>query len=54
MEECINECINHINYVSKKKPTFEKILASMSKLDTEDLDAEKLRKLLSVMVEKQL
>ena len=28
--------IKHIKYVSKKKPTFEKILASMSKLDTVD------------------
>ena len=55
MKGSIYDCINHIKYVSKKKPTFEKILASMSKLDTVDnLDANKLRKLLSGMIENQL
>ena len=44
MEGSIYDCINHISYVSKKKPTFEKILASMSKFDTVDnLDKDKLR-----------
>ena len=47
--------IKHIKYVSKKKPTFEKILASMSKLDTVDnLNEDKLTKLLSGMIENQL
>ena len=55
MEESIYDHINHIKYVSKKKSTFEKILATMSKLDTVDnLDADKLRKLLSGMIENQL
>ena len=53
MEECINDCINHVKYVSKRKPTIEKILASMSKLNIEDLKAWKLKKLLSSMIEKQ-
>ena len=49
------DCINHINDVSKKKPICEKMLASMSKLHTLDnLDAEKLRKLPSGMIENQL
>ena len=39
MEGSIYDCINHIKYVSKKKPTFEEILASMSELDTEDKKA---------------
>ena len=55
MEGSIFDCINYIKYVSKKKPPFEKILASMSKLDTVDnLDVDKLRKLLSGMIENQL
>ena len=38
-----------------KKPTFEKILARMSKLDTLDnLDADKSRRLLSGMTENEL
>ena len=54
MEGSIYTCINYIKYVSKKKPTFEKILASMLKLDTVDnLDEDKLRKLLSGMIENQ-
>ena len=55
MEESIYDRINHTKYVSKKTSTFEKILATMSKLDTVDnLDADKLRKLLSGMIENQL
>ena len=55
MEGSIYDYVNHIKYVSKKKPTFEKNLASMSKLDTMDnLDADKLRKLLSAMIKNQL
>ena len=55
MEGSIYDCINHIKCASKKKPTCEKILASMSKLDTvENLDADKLRKRLSDMIENQL
>ena len=55
MEESIYERINHIKYVSKKTSTFEKILATMSKLDTvANLDADKLRKLLSGMIQNQL
>ena len=39
MERSIYDRINHIKYISKKKPIFENILGSMSKLDTEaDLD----------------
>ena len=53
MEGSIYDCINHVKYVCKKKPAFGKILASMSKLDTVDnLDADKLRKLLSFMIKK--
>ena len=33
MEGLIYDCINHIKCVSKKKPNFEKNLASISKLD---------------------
>ena len=53
MEGSIYDCIKHLKYVSKKKPTFdEKILASMSKLDTvNNLDADKLKKLLSGITE---
>ena len=48
MQGSIYDCINHDKYVSKKKPTFEKILTSMSKLNTVDnLDADKLRKRIS-------
>ena len=36
MEGSVYDCINHIKYVNKKKPTFEKFIASMSKLDTVD------------------
>ena len=55
MEGSIYNCISHTKYVRKKKPTFEKLLASMSELDTEDnLDVDKLRKLLSGMIENQL
>ena len=55
MEGSIYDCINHIKHVSKKKPTFKKILASMSKLDTVDnLDADKLRKFVSGMNKNQL
>ena len=55
MEGSIYDCINHIKYVGKKKPAFGKILASKSKLDTVDnLDADKLRKLLPVMIKKKL
>ena len=55
MEGSIYDCINHVKYVSKKNPTFEKILASMSKLDTVNkLDTDNLRKLLSGMIENQL
>ena len=55
MEGSIYDCIKHLKYVSKKKPTFdEKILASMSKLDTvNNLDADKLKKLLSGITENQ-
>ena len=55
MEGSIYDCINHIKHVSKKKPTFEKILANMSKLDTADnLGADKLRKFVPGMNENQL
>ena len=55
MEGSIYDCINHIKYVSQRKSTFEKILASMSKLDTvNNLDKDKLRKIFSGMVENQL
>ena len=55
MEGPIYDCFNHIKHVSKKKPTFKKILASMSKLDTVDnLDADKLRKFVSGMNKNQL
>ena len=55
MEGSIYDCFNHIKHVSKKKPTFKKILASMSKLDTVDnLDADKLRKFVSGMNKNQL
>ena len=55
MERSIYDCIKHLKQVSKKKPTFdEKILASMSKLDTVDnLDADKLKKRLSGITENQ-
>ena len=55
MEGSIYDCIKHLKYVSKKKPTFdEKILASMSKLDTvNNLDADKLKKHLSGITENQ-
>ena len=44
MEGLIYDCINHIKCVSKKKPNFEKNLASISKLDIVDnLDADKLK-----------
>ena len=54
MKEPIYDYINHIKYINKKKSTFEKILASISKLDTEDLNAKKSRKHLSGITEKQL
>ena len=55
MEGSIYDYFNHIKHVSKKKPTFKKILASMSKLDTVDnLDADKLRKFVSGMNKNQL
>ena len=54
MKESIYDYINHIKYINKKKSTFEKILASISKLDTEDLNAKKSRKHLSCITEKQL
>ena len=44
METSVYDCINHIKYVSKKNPTFEKILASMLKLnavDNPDADEER-------------
>ena len=51
----IYDCINNIKYVSKKKPTFENILSSMSKLDrVGNLDADKLRKLFSCTIKNQL
>ena len=51
MERSIYDCISHIKYVSKKNPTFEKILASMSKLNAVDNpDADELRTLLSGMI----
>ena len=43
--------IDHIKYVSMKNPTSEKILASRSKVVTENQDADKLR---SSAIEKQL
>ena len=53
IEKISLHCI--FKYVNKTKPTIEKILPSISKLDTDDkLDADKLRKLLSGMVENQL
>ena len=53
IEKISLHCI--FKYVNKKKPNFEKILPSISKLDTDDKqDADKLRKLLSGMVENQL
>ena len=50
MEGSIYDCINHDKYVSKKNPTFEYFLISMSKLGT----SEKLRKLLSGIINDQL
>ena len=53
IEKISLHCI--FKYVNKTKPTIEKILPSISKLDTDDKqDADKLRKLLSGMVENQL
>ena len=47
--------IKHIKYVRKKKAIFKKNRGSMSKVDTVDnLDVDKLRKLASDMIEKQL
>ena len=55
MKGSIYDCINHIKHVSKKKLTFENILASMSKLDTvHNLDADKSRKFVSGMNKNQL
>ena len=40
MEEYAYNCINHIKYVSKKIPTYEKILPNISKLDIYNPDAD--------------
>ena len=41
MKGSIYDCIDRVKYVSKKKPTFEKVLASMSKIDiVNNLDAD--------------